>query len=407
MCNSIENVKLYVEKYSHGNLVLDFIDEKEFLHFAHNGDYTEGESLEHFSPTMLHLHNVTRIHLAEGDIFTIPMAQLIEYKINEEELHANNIQNSDKPYNIFMTFSDGSWLEELFYSGRVSKNNRLKNQLVEYVKGNWQSGTPCALNELSDEIDVEVVDVGQGSTNLIRSNKLLTLFDFGANILASKSELESIADKIVTKFNKLNKMSLIISHWDCDHYNLLTVLDDSWLSEFNCVFFPAEIIGLTSKQVARRLLKKCKYTCTFKSPSVKGQGATKIVPIISKAKYSLFIGEKSKSINQSGLALAIKSANDVTIFGADHSNKQLWECIHSYTTGISCDRLNIVVPHHGDKSDKLNSSNLNFSPGIAAISVGKNTSKHPNQGTIDNYENLGFEVKRTDWERENILIKMR
>jgi len=44
--------------------------------------------------------------------------------------------------------------------------------------------------------------------------------------------------------------------------------------------------------------------------------------------------------------------------------------------------------------------------GVAAISVGKNTYKHPQQGTIDKYEDLGFEIKRTDWERKNIVIKM-
>ena len=165
---------------------------------------------------------------------------------------------------------------------------------------------------------------------------------------------------------------------------------------------------MTSKQVVKRLLDSCDYICTFKSPSVKTKGSTGIVPIISGPNYALYIGEKSKSINKSGLALAIKSSKDITILGADHTNKQIWESIYPHIVGSSdYNRLNIVVPHHGGKCGKINISHSVLNPGIAAISVGKNTYKHPDQTTIDNYEYLKFDVKRTDWERKNILIEMK
>ncbi len=65
------------------------------------------------------------------------------------------------------------------------------------------------------------------------------------------------------------------------------------------------------------------------------------------------------------------------------------------------------MPHHGGKCGKIEISHLHANSGIAAISVGKNTYKHPNQATMDTYETLGFDVKRTDWERKNILIEMK
>ena len=406
MRHSFEYANLYVEKYNNGRLLLDFTIEGEFLYFAHNGDYTEKMRLEQYEPTMLYFCKVENLRLTEGDIITIPMRQLINHKECTEE-YRNNIQDNKTPYNIFMSFVDGSWLEELFNTGEAFKNNRIKHRLVELVKGTW-NGSPCTLNRLSGKIDVEIVDVGQGSTNLIQSNEALTIFDFGASIFASRSELNNISNAITRKFDSSLKTSLIISHWDCDHYNLLTVLDDNWIRKFCCVFFPADVISLTSKQVVKRLLSNCKYICTFKSPSVKTKGSSGIATIISNPNYVLYIGEKSKSINKSGLALAIKSPKDITILGADHTNKQIWEFIYPDIADVfDYNRLNIVVPHHGGKCGKINISHSVPNPGIAAISVGKNTYKHPNQATVDNYEDLGFDVKRTDWERKNILIEMK
>lgn len=407
MRNSIEYVTLYVEKYYNSKLLLDFTVEREFLYFAYNGNYTENMRLDQYEATMLYFSNVEDLALAEGDIIVVSMRQLVNHKRYANQLYVDNIQDSEVPYNIFMSFENGGWLAELFNTGEAFKNNRLQRQLSEYVEGTWQIGSPCALNQLPDTFDVEVVDVGQGSTNLIHSNDVLTIFDFGANIFASKSKLKSIADEITCKFDNSYITSLIISHWDCDHYNLLTVLDDSWLKRVCCVFFPAEVITLTSKQVVRRLINNCSYICTFKSPAAK-KGTPKIIPIISKPNYALYIGTKSKSINKSGIALAIKRSKDITIFGADYTNKQIWECIYPHITGGNdYERTNIVVPHHGGKCGKINISCCDINPGIAAISVGKNTYKHPAQVTIDIYENLKFDVKRTDWERKNILIEMK
>lgn len=407
MQNSFDYANLYVEKYSNGKLLLDFTIECEFLYFAHNGNYTENMRLDQYEATMLYFSNVEDVALSEGDIIVVSMQQLVNHKRYASQLYVDNIQDSEVPYNIFMSFENGGWLAELFNTGEAFKNNRLQRLLIKYVEGTWQGGSPCTLNRLADKMDVEVVDVGQGSTNLIDSNDFLTIFDFGANIFASKSKLKSIADELAHRYGNSKKISLIISHWDCDHYNLLTVLDDDWLRRFCCVFFPAEVITLTSKQVVKRLINNCKYIRTFKSPAPKKKGTAKIIPIISKPNYALYIGTKSKSINKSGIALAIKSSKDITIFGADHTNKQIWECIYPHIAGeIAYDQLNIVVPHHGGKCGKINISCCDVNPGIAAISVGKNTYKHPDQVTVDIYENLKFDVKRTDWERKNILIKM-
>lgn len=70
-------------------------------------------------------------------------------------------------------------------------------------------------------------------------------------------------------------------------------------------------------------------------------------------------------------------------------------------------KLNIVVPHHGGHCGKAKIKTPSpLMPGISAVSVGKNSYKHPNQSAINEYINNGFKVLRTDWERENIKIEM-
>lgn len=172
MRHSFEYANLYVEKYNNGRLLLDFTVEGEFLYFAYNGDYTEKMKLEQYKPTMLYFCNIENLRLTEGDIITIPMRQLISHKEYAEKAYWNNIQDNETPYNIFMSFTNGSWLEELFNTGEAYKNNRKKRRLVELVDGTW-NGSPCTLNRLSGKINVEIIDVGQGSTNLIQSNEAL------------------------------------------------------------------------------------------------------------------------------------------------------------------------------------------------------------------------------------------
>ncbi|MGN0721293.1 MAG: hypothetical protein ACI4LZ_04960 [Anaerovoracaceae bacterium] len=410
MCQ-IEFAKLYVEEYINGNLLLDFTTEEEFIYFKNKGDYTEQMKLTQFTPSMLLLKNVKNLRIYEGDIVWISMDQLIEHKDNSDIYDINHHDTSseiDRPFNLFMIFNDGSWLEDLFSDGRAFKNNSIRRKLTNHILGTWPEGSPCSLENLSNNINIEVVDVGQGSTNLIYDESNLAIFDFGASIFYSREKLENIAKGIKCRFNQFYRISLIISHWDCDHYNLLSVIDNLVLQQLCCVFFPAEVISLTAKQIAARLKDNCKYIRTFESPRIQKKGCLGIVTAISSQKFTLFLGTKSKDKNKSGLALAIRNNQETTILGADHTNRQIWDYIYPHTVSMGPFRhLNIVVPHHGGNCGKIKINNLSLPPGIAAISVGKNTYKHPSQYILDAYDKLGFDVKRTDWERQNIIITMK
>ena len=72
---------LFVEKYTNDYLLIDFVEESEFIYFRNNGDYIETMTLrEEYEPTMLLFSNVGKLPLKEGDLFTVPMKYLISLK---------------------------------------------------------------------------------------------------------------------------------------------------------------------------------------------------------------------------------------------------------------------------------------------------------------------------------------
>ena len=393
---------LFVEQYTNDNLLVDFVEESEFIYFRNNGDYIEKMTLREYEPTMLLFKHVGKLPLKEGELFTIPMEQLIEIK----NIYRNRIQRDnsteEKPMNVYMMFSNGEFITNLFEHKQTNKSSLRKYK--EAVKETWADGTPCALDSLKSEFVVKVLDVGQGSTNLIYDDKTLTIFDCGVSMGYSKSECVNALKRMQYLFDSYRKTSLVISHWDCDHYNLLTLMDDKLISNFCCVFLPATVISLTAKNVVKKIYKDCRFIRTFSPLSVSKKRKIGIRPIIAKKNYELYVGEKCSSINKSGLALLVKGDCDAVILSADHSNYQIWDCIYPLSVQGACSKMNIVVPHHGGDCGKINVKYLSEQAGVAVVSVGKNGYKHPQQKTIDTYNNFGFEIKRTDWERTDIVI---
>lgn len=88
-------------------------------------------------------------------------------------------------------------------------------------------------------------DVGQGNTNCISDKTNLTIFDFGTSFYYSKTKQNAILNAHKEFIKGHDRVSLIISHWDIDHYNLFCVASDEFLENICCIFYPFVGIGLT------------------------------------------------------------------------------------------------------------------------------------------------------------------
>ena len=402
---NIEKVHLYVEKFDRlrQELLLDFVREDEFVYFKNRGDYTPEMHLsEEYEPTMLLFYGCSpKKTLWHGAILTLDMNRLIEmYSKKNLELNENAFERSAT---IFLEILDGTYLADLIDDPDSSSvSTQISEEYIMHLNSSWE-GAPCALTNLEEKIEITVWDVGQGNTNCISDKTNLTIFDFGTSFYYSKTKQNAILNAHKEFIKGHDRVSLIISHWDIDHYNLLCVASDEFLENICCIFYPSVGIGLTMAQVAARIQKNCCYRRAIVS-SQKTSRRCGIQKVCEGDRYALFIGEESKNKNNSGLLLSIFNDKATAFLTADHSNHQVWNCLFaSAYTGIQ--ELHIVVPHHGGDCGRTAIPN-EIIPGVGAVSVGSNLYGHPKPKTISAYRTAGFKVMQTDRYGQDIVIKM-
>lgn len=403
---TIETAHLFVEKYSKANqeILLDFVREDEFIYFKQNADYLDTMHLSYYEPTMLLIHNCNPSKkIREGSLLTVRMDKLLS--LNREQISFENYINQRQeglPAVVFLEIHNGEAFADLIDSTESTISTYVREEFIHNLSSNW-NGPPCALERIHDHFELRIWDVGQGNTISISDDCNLALFDFGASIYYSKDKLKSILVNHNQLLNKSRRCSLIISHWDIDHYNFLTVIDDEFLENICCIFYPSTVVTLTAQLIVKRLEAHCRYRVSIESAPCAVKRKCGIQSVISGKHYTLFTGEQSQSCNHSGLLLALYSNTQNALLTADHSNYQIWGKAYNFIDKQKL--LHIVVPHHGGDCGKPTVPSIAH-PGKAVISVGSNNYGHPKVATIRQYRNEKFDLVRTDRRGVDIVINM-
>lgn len=402
----IEKVHFYVEKYDRfrGELLLDFVREDEFIFFRNRGDYAPSMHLTGgiYEPTMILVYGCfPKRTIWHGAMMTMDMNSLLKMSKAGNFYLDNRLP--ERPSTVFLEIQNGAEfadliddLSECFVARNVPPEYEI------YLRPSWY-GAPCALENLRDPLELSVWNVGQGNVNCISDGENLTIFDFGASIYYSKKKAKEIFDAHEDYIMNHAKISLIISHWDIDHYNFLCVAPDNFLQKICCIFYPSHGTGVTFMQVAARIEKNCRYRNTI-GPAPRTSHKCGIQKVFEGGRYILFTGEQSKNKNKSGLLLSVFSKTATAFLTADHSNYQVWDQMYTLVNAKT-DNLHVVVPHHGGDCDNT-PVQRGSTPGIAVISVGSNNYGHPKRKTISSYRNVGYMVKQTDRCGHDIVIEM-
>lgn len=402
----IEKVHLYVEKYDRirQELLLDFVKEDEFFYFKYRGDYTPDMHLSarEYEPTMLLVHGCApKKTLRHGAMLTLDMTCFMEMHNERDTDFINNY--IDPPATAFLEIQDGAYLAALIDDpNRSSVSMHISKEYIVHLESSWNR-EPCALNDLGESFEVSVWDVGQGNTNCISDERHLTIFDFGSSFYYSKSKQNMILDAHLDFIKKHDRVSLVISHWDIDHYNLLCAVPDQFLQNICCVFYPSLGIGLTMTQIAEKIKRNCKYRNAIEAPP-KTSRKCGIIKVFEGNRYALFTGERSNNKNHSGLMLSVFNNRATAFLTADHSNYQVWNRLYA-SANTRTNTLHVVVPHHGGYCGNTPIPH-GIHPGIAAISVGSNLYGHPGPKTISTYRKAGYDLIQTDRYGQDIVIKM-
>lgn len=407
----INEAHLYVEKYSrvYHEILLDFVQENEFIYFRNNGDYTENMQLnrEQYQPTMILIHNCIpnrRIH--EGALLTVSMDSLLELQRNSENssIYSQDEPNQAQPAAVYLEIWQGDRFARLIDAQGSSVSNYIHRKFIEDLGSTW-SEAPWTLANTSDHFELRIWNVGQGSTSSISDFHNLTLFDFGASIYYSKAHLKQILQDHSHLFHNKTSISIILSHWDYDHYNILTVVDNDFLSQINCIFYPSSIVSLTAKQIAYRIKTYCHSHFQITPTPRTIRKRCGIHAVSAGNRYTLYTGEQSANSNRSGLLLTLYSRSETALLTADHSNYQIWDKMYNSVRNKN-QPLHIIVPHHGGNCGNPTVPNVP-SPGIAAISTGSNNYHHPCASTLSEYRCAHYHLIRTDRYDSDIILHMK
>lgn len=196
---------------------------------------------------------------------------------------------------------------------------------------------------------------------------------------------------------------LDISHWDCDHYNLLRNISDTELSQLATAHFPNQLVSLTSLDIAKRIYKCCQKTEAIVPPR-SSQRSSRLKNYCHGQRYRLYIGEARKSLNHSGTALEVHSEKECALLTADHTYKQIFEDMYPNTDKDLI--LNMVVPHHGGNAGQIPSPIYIYKPGIAIISTDGVSYGHPLPKVMNRLKTEGFQIYRTDVIGTNITLTL-
>lgn len=388
----VEKVHLYVEKVSkqRKEILLDFVDENEFQYFKCHGDYNPSQNIieKEYQPTMILVHNFSpEKTICKGSLITLDMKSLME--LQQHQIKDDN----EIPSSVILEIHNGSSFADLINNEEICGISRsVPDEYKRIVTGTWED-SPCALDHMSPSFELRIWDVGQGNTNSIYDGDNLALFDFGASMYYGTKKIDNIIQNHRKILNAAERVTLIISHWDLDHFNMLCRVADSFFSDICCVFCPPIAIGLTASQVIDRIQDNCNYINVI-NPAPKTCRWCGVEKVCERDRYCLYVGEKSSSKNTSGLLLLVKGKTDAALLTSDHSNYQIWKKVYP-DIDENVEKLHVVIPHHGGKCGNTKVRN-SITPGDACISVGGNIYGHPSVSVIDEYINNGYKVKRTD-----------
>ncbi|MBT4124469.1 MAG: hypothetical protein HN981_00960 [Candidatus Pacebacteria bacterium] len=237
-------------------------------------------------------------------------------------------------------------------------------------------------------IKVVFCDVGQGDSILIQQGFFQVLLDSGKDdrVLGCLGYVLPFWDRVIEVG--------IVSHFDSDHMG--------YFGEVMGMFSWKEIYSLQSTKKTlqvQRLLeafeRAISYGTVAKQPVL---GQTIVLPSGAKIIFlevESFLKEKNiiLSENDRTLGVLLEVGDKKWLFTGD--GEDTWES-SLLEIGVLPQVDVLKIGHHGS----LTSSSVNFlervAPELAVISVGSNSFGHPHKETLDNLQERGVKILRTD-----------
>ncbi len=229
------------------------------------------------------------------------------------------------------------------------------------------------------EYQLTVLDVGNGSAAVIRTQNHVMVFDAGARF----SDRFDIGSSVVLPYLRSHGLTaldyLIISHGDSDHIGGAQAILDA-LPE-------TTVIG----QHIEALVANKKLPCVTGN---KWQWDGVDFVFLSPATASM-ANVKRKLRNNQSCVLRVSGRAGSVLFSGDIEKATEQQLLNRYGKKLGADVL--IVPHHGSKTSSTAEFIQAVDPEISIFSVGyKNKHKHPEKKVLARYKEQGGTLLQTD-----------
>lgn len=385
-----DDILVYIEEIDRDNniIVLDFIDSNELEKF-NNVLEIQNDILK---ASMVKITNYRQKNLRENTVYAIDRDSILVRRANIEPL-----ENSF----LFGYTIDLKNERAFFFKTSVTIGEEDRYTIGAIASGGGQDNI---LNiALKGKTDIVVRNIGQGNWNEVyANNNVKVVFDAGAPMNATKAIVRRYIGNKVKEYLNSNP-SLILSHWDKDHYHSLVGMSDSELQCFSSFICPEIRPNITSRilygRIEQAIGKNNIYTVS-NIPKVKGIPSTLGLISPHGNNFMIFNSTYHKDRNQAGIVVAIKTNTSSVILPGDAHYTPLSNFILPMLNHTHLH--NLVVPHHGGNGGAYN---YNMYPGTtsgqAVISVGTNRYGHPKLAykralTLDNFQVLSTQTAGSD-----------
>ncbi len=249
--------------------------------------------------------------------------------------------------------------------------SKIENTIKKYIKEKYDN------IDLSDELTVMYLDVGQAESVLIKSQDEYMLIDAGNN---------KDGEKIVKYFKYLGITDFKYVFGTHAHEDHIGGMDDVILN-FNIEHFYMSDVITTTKTFEDVLDALEEKQVKFETPKIDDEFSLGDANI-----KVIYVGNDSENLNNSSIVLKLTYKNIRFLFTGDAESSVEKTILDK---DIQADILK--VGHHGSSTSSSEKFIKNVSPSYAIISVGKDNSyKHPNKKTLNTLDKYNVKVLRTD-----------
>lgn len=229
------------------------------------------------------------------------------------------------------------------------------------------------------DIELTVVDCGHGNWNEINTTTDRVIYDVGASRWFTKAQVRAVvAGRNLSSESR--SISVVISHWDVDHYHALLEFNPAEFAKLRVVFTPSQVPNTETYRRVHKLLTAYGVVLAAVQPASRYGASREIVleQHWQKGIFTIFRATPGRSRNQTGIVLGILGRNGVALLTGDHHyNKVLAAAgkIAEYGKNPCV----LVTPHHGGLAgDPSAAAWLAFFSSLTTpISCGANSHGHP------------------------------